>query len=259
VARVRREQQLVLSERSAGSELELRMAPGVLSLVRFDAEVVRAELKGTGAERFVRMEVAARSVQLESLRELAASEEVKLEVLLGQSPVHARLVFRLVSHPAEVDSRVDVELRPRSSRTAPELESVGPRREDGPASSFPVMEMMRRLGFSTGRFEGDAVGTGVRVERNWDYRVARGRLIVLDVRNPEGARPWFSSEVVRVSPAGVVLKGGGGWAVHMEAPIEPGGRGEVVVAAPEVERDAPVRLEVREKGGSRVIRMKAGR
>jgi uncharacterized protein (TIGR02268 family) len=261
IARVRREQQLVLSERSTGGELELRVAPGVLSVVRFDAEVVHAELKGAG--RLVRLEVAAHSVQLELLRELAARDEVKLEVLLGQSPVHARLVFSLVSHPAEVDTRVDVELRPRSSRTAPEPEPeperASPQREDGLASAFPVTGMMRTLGLVTGGFQGDAVGSGVRVKETWDYRMASGRLIVLDVRNPEGARPWFSSEVARVSPAGVVLEEGGGWTVHMGAPIEPGGRGEVVLAAPEVEREAPVRLEVREKGGSRVIRMKEGR
>jgi uncharacterized protein (TIGR02268 family) len=244
----------VLSELPAGGELELRVATGVLSVVRFDAQVVRAELKGAEAERLVRMEVAARSLQLEPLRELTASDELRLEVVLAQAPVHARLVIPLVSHPTEVDTRVDLELRPRSSRTA--AESASPRREDGPPSPFPVTGMMKKLGFSTDEFHGSALGTGVRVEETWDYWVARGRLIVLDVYNPEGARPWFSSEVVRVSPAGVVLEGDGGWAVHMEAPIEPGGHGEVLVVAPEVERDAPVRLEVRERGGSRVIRMK---
>jgi hypothetical protein len=132
----------------------------------------------------------------------------------------------------------------------------GPRCEDGPSSLFPVTGMMKKLGLSTGDFQGSTLGTGVRVEKTWDYRVARGRLIALEVHTPEGARPWFSSEVMRVSPAGVVLEGAGGWTVHMEASIEPGGRGEVVLAAPEVESDAPVRLEVREKGGSRVIRMK---
>jgi hypothetical protein len=63
VARVHREQQLVLSERSAGGQLELRLAPGVPSTVRFDAEVVRAELKGLEAERLVRLEVSARGRQ----------------------------------------------------------------------------------------------------------------------------------------------------------------------------------------------------
>jgi uncharacterized protein (TIGR02268 family) len=254
VARVRREQQLVLSERPAGGELELRVAPGILSLARFDAEVVRVELKGVGAERLVRLEVSAHSVQLEPLRELSVRDELKLEVVLAQAPVHARLLFSLVSHPTEVDTQVDLELRPRSSRAAPE--SVSARREDGPSSRFPVTGMMKKLGLSTGEFQGRAVGTGVRVERTKDYRVAHGRLITLEVRNPEGAQPWFAAEVVRVSPTGVMLSGGGGWVVHMEAPIEPGGRGEVVVVTPEVERDVPVRLEVRERGGRRVIRMK---
>ena len=256
VARVRREQQLVLSERPAGGELELRLAPGVLSLLRFDAEVVRAELKGAaGAERLVRLEVAARSLQIEPLREVAAKEELKLEVVLAQASVHFRLVFSLVSHPTEVDTRVDLELRFRSTRMAPEPEIASPQREGGPSSRFPVAELMKKWGLSTAAFKGDAVGTGVRVTETRDYRVASGRLIVLHVRNPEGARPWFSSEVVRVSSAGVVLEGSGGWAVHMAAPIEPGRHGEVVVVTPEVERGAPVRLEVREKGGRRVIRM----
>jgi uncharacterized protein (TIGR02268 family) len=259
VARVRREQQLALSEQSAGGELELRLARRVLSTVLFDAEVVSAKLKGVDAERLVRLEVFARSVLLESLQELATRDELKLEVLLGSAPVPTQLVFVLVSHPTEVDTRVDLELRPRSNRPAPEPETESPRREGAPSSRFPVTGMMKRLGLSGSDFQGRSIGAGVRVKWTWDYRVAHRRLLVLDVLNPEGARPWFAVEVMHVSPLGEVLAGGGGWTVHMEAPIEPGSRGEVVVMAPEVERDAPVRLEVREKGGSRVIRIAESR
>ena len=44
VVRVRREQQLVLARVPAGSEPELRVAPGITTVVRFDAEVVHVGL-----------------------------------------------------------------------------------------------------------------------------------------------------------------------------------------------------------------------
>jgi len=259
VVRVRREQQFVLARVPVGSELELRVAPGITSVVRFDAQVEHVQVKREGAGQLVWWDVAGQSLLVEPRRELASFGPLPLEVVLVQGSIRIRLVFLLVSHPGEVDTRVDLELRLRSLRTATELEAASPQHEGGSSSRFPVAEMMKKWGLSTAAFQGDAVGAGVRVTGTRDYRVARGRLIVLDVRNPEGARPWFSSEVVRVSPAGVVLEGSGGWAVHMEAPIEPGRHGEVVVVTPEVERDAPVRLEVREKGGRRVIQLEEWR
>jgi uncharacterized protein (TIGR02268 family) len=250
VARVRREQQLVLSERSAGTELELRLAPAVTTVVRFDADVERAELKGPG--RGVRMDVAARSLLLEPLEELPPGEPPTLEVVLAQGPDRFQLRFPLVSHPSEVDSQVEVELRPRLARSPPVPQPPVSRSEPEPLSRFLLSQDLEKKApaVSATPFKGEAVGTGVTVKNKWDCRSGGKRHLALLVFNPLGGRPWLASEVVRLPTAG---GGHGRWTVVMEGPIEPGAVGTVVVAVPEEEAAAPVRVEVREKDGGRSL------
>ena len=58
MARVRREQQLVLSRVPAGSELELRVAPGITSVARFDAQVEHVQVMREGLEHLIWWDVA---------------------------------------------------------------------------------------------------------------------------------------------------------------------------------------------------------
>jgi len=255
VARVRREQQLVLSERPAGTELELRLAPSVITVVRFDAEVERAELKGVGPERGVRMDVAARSLLLEPLEELPPGEPPTLEVVLVQGPARFQLRFPLVSYPSEVDSHVEVELHPRLTRSPPEVHPPATSRgELEPFSRFMLSRDLKQdePPVTTSRFNGKAVGTGVLVKKQWDCRSGGKRLLALLVFNPVGGRPWLASEVVPLPPAGGNRRSSGWWTVSMESPIAPGSFGQVVVVVPE-EAAAPVRVEVREKDGGRSL------
>ncbi len=107
-------------------------------------------------------------------------------------------------------------------------------------------------------FQGDAVGNGVIAKEVWDYRTVRGRAFAIHVHNPAGSKPWVALDVVPLLPAGAMPAGGGPWIVSMEAPIEPGGTGLVVVEVTE-KADEPVRLQVREKDGSRGVRLEEGR
>lgn len=258
VVRVRREQQLVLAQVPAGSEPVLQVAPGITTVVRFDAEVVRAELKRKGACP-VQVDVAGHSLLIEVQGELAPGERLPLEVVLVQGQTRTRLVFQLVSHPGEVDARVDVELRPRSARSEPGPEDAPSRREAGPFSRMVFSGVMGESGVSGGVFKGRAIGRGVHAKNARDYRAERGWAITFLVDNPVGARPWVASEVVRLSPAGEVREGGGQWAVSMAAPIEPGATGLVLVESAEAGASTPVLLEVREEGGSRVVRVEESR
>jgi uncharacterized protein (TIGR02268 family) len=262
VARVRREQQLVLSEQPAGTELELRLAPSVTTVVRFDADVERAELKGTGPGRGVRMDVAARSLMLEPLEEVPSGEPPTLEVVLAQEgPVRFLLHLRLVSHPSEVDSQVEVELRPRLNRVPPAPQPPVSRSEQESLSRFLLSWDLEKEApaVTSSLFKGDAVGTGVSVRKKWDCRSGGRRHLALLVFNPVGGRPWLASEVVRLLPAGANSGSRGRWTVAMEGPIAPGSFGQVVVTVPEEETAAPVRVEVREKDGERRLLLKEGR
>ncbi|HEX8821151.1 MAG TPA: DUF2381 family protein [Archangium sp.] len=261
VARVRREQQLILSERPAGTELELRLAPSVTTVMRFDAEVERAELKEAGFGRGVRMDVAARSLLLEPLQELPPGKPLRLEVVLIQGTARIRLRFLLVSHPSEVDSQVDVELRPRSARSPLEPEPPASRSGLDPVSRFLLSQDLSEEAPSVSAilFKGDAVGTGVLVKKTWDCLNGRKRLLGLRVFNPVGARPWLASEVVPLSSTDGAPGSGGRWEVNMEAPIEPGAFGRVVVAVPEEQAAAPVRVQVRERDGDRSVLIQEAR
>jgi hypothetical protein len=195
-------------------------------------------------------DVAGHSLVIEPRRELASGERLPLEVVLAQGQSRIRLVFQLVSHPGEVDARVDVQLRPRANRQGPEVPS--PRREEGPFSQMVLSGVMGMSGITAGMFRGSVVGKGVRADHPWDYRAARGRAITFLVHN-DGARPWFASEAVPLSLAGEVPEDGSRWRVNMAAPIEPGEKGLVVVES--VGEGGPVRLEVREAGGYRNVRV----
>jgi uncharacterized protein (TIGR02268 family) len=259
VVRVRREQQLVLARVPAGSELELRVAPGITSVVRFDAQVEHVQVKREGAGHLVWWDVAGQSFLVEPRRELAAFGPLPLEVVLVQGSTRIRLVFLLVSHPGEVDTRVDVELRPRSARSEQEPELASPRREGGPFSRLVLSGVMGQLGVTGGAFRGKAVGSGVSATNPREYRAERGQAITFLVHNPEGARSWVASEVVRLSRAGEGSEGGGRWTVSMEAPIAPGASGLVVLESAEDGAGTPVRLEVREAGGGRSVRVEEAR
>lgn len=255
VVRVRREQQLVLAQMPTGGEPELRVAPGIPTIVRFDAELVLAEVKSEGARRSVSVDVAGHSFIIEAQRELESGEKLPLEVVLVQGQTRTRLVFQLVSHPGEVDARVDVELRPRSARSESESDAVSPRRSVGPFSRLVFSGVMGESGVTTSTFSGKVIGSGVFAKNLKEYRAERGRAIVLLVHNPAGARPWLAAEVVQLSLAGESREADGRWTVAMDGPIDPGATGRVVVESVGQGADGPVLLEVREEGGSRGVRV----
>ncbi|HSP79104.1 MAG TPA: DUF2381 family protein [Myxococcaceae bacterium] len=255
VARVRREQQLLLAEQPSLTELELRVARGVPTLVRVDEDVKIIEVKHAELGDQVWVDVASHSLQLEPLRPLAPGERLPLELLLQQGSTRTRLVLLLVSHPNEVDTHVSLELRPRSARQAPAPESPPPdsSEEDSPPPAVRTEEV--ELTGVTDPSLITVLGTGVTAKHAQHYRAGADRFIVFRVYNPEGARPWSASEVVRLSPTGVALPGSSGWTVSRKATIAPGSSGLVMLKAPPGEPIAPVRLEVREQGGSRGVRL----
>lgn len=169
------------------------------------------------------------------------------------------LEVTLVSHPGEVDTRVDMELRPRT-RSEQEPELTPPQCEGGPFSHLVFSGVVGESGITRSGFKGTVVGSGVSVRSPRDYRAERGRAITFLVQNPTGGSPWIASEVVRLPSAGEVNESRGRWTVSMEAPIAPGATGLVVVESVEDGTGAPMLLlEVRETGGSRSVRVEETR
>lgn len=103
--RERKERRVVLSD----SPIELHVARGVPTIVVVDAPFDRdsVELEGL-TDRFRLAEVGDRSLLLEPIEDLAPGERLELRARLLRGSTQEQILFVLVSHPSEVDARVEV-------------------------------------------------------------------------------------------------------------------------------------------------------
>jgi uncharacterized protein (TIGR02268 family) len=252
--RVRREQQLAPSESPAERVMDVWVTPFVTTLLRFDAEVERAELKQEGRERLVDMAVMNQFMVLEPRRWLAPGERPVVEVRFKKGTVPARMMLRLVLSQVEVDTRLDVELRPRANQSPLAAWGEGLEQMEDNLARFVLSGVVGRdangLGVAS---DVRSVGSGVRAGEVSNYRILRRRILAFQVENPKGEKAWAAPEVVDLSSTDTRPTGSGGWVAHVEAPIEPGGSGWVVLVGPRQESSAAPMLEVRERGGGRGV------
>jgi uncharacterized protein (TIGR02268 family) len=254
--RERQERRLVLSELRPGEVPRVRVAPGVSTLLLFDAELGAVSLEERG--RFARVEVAGRALVLRPAEALEVGERLRLEVTFADGLAPARAVFALVTDPERVDGEVEVERRPRTAEEL-QLELDALRARCG-ASALAQLALWGRLGresLRSGAFTGRYSARGLEVKPPWVHRTSARRVLLIQVRNPQGAAPW--------APGEALLWGMGEAAEPRSVPVyldafrlEPGDGGLVVV---EIETGAASRwrLEVREKGGERSIELVEGR
>jgi uncharacterized protein (TIGR02268 family) len=246
----------VLSELRPGEVPRVYVAPGVSTLLLFDAELGEVSLEGRG--RFSRVEVAGRALVLRPAGALEAGERLRLEVTFADGLVPARAVFALVTDPERVDGEVDVERRPRTAEELQaELDALHARCG---ASALAQLALWGRLGreslLSEG-FTGHYLARGVRMEQPWVHRTSTWRVLLLQVRNPEGTAPWVPGEALLWRPGEAADPRS--VPVYLDAfRLGPGEGGRVVVEmAPGTA--AHWRLEVREKGGNRHLELEEGR
>jgi len=105
-----------LSVATADKPVELRVAPGYLTALEFDSPVDRdSVVLGDGGSRFALFEVTARTIVLKPVMELGPARGVELIVPFEDGAAPSRIVFSLVTHPAEVDAQVMVSRLPRTA------------------------------------------------------------------------------------------------------------------------------------------------
>ncbi|WP_246137128.1 DUF2381 family protein [Myxococcus llanfairpwllgwyngyllgogerychwyrndrobwllllantysiliogogogochensis] len=107
-ARERQERRVALSGSPAEPVPELRVAAGVLTSLVFDVPLDRSSVELEGRERFRLVDVGERILALEPAVDLGPGERLGLRVRFAGSPAQDRGVFVLVSHAAQVDTRVEV-------------------------------------------------------------------------------------------------------------------------------------------------------
>ncbi|WP_021781343.1 DUF2381 family protein [Myxococcus hansupus] len=269
-ARELKRRRVALSVATADKPVALHVAPDYLTALEFDSPVARdAVVLGDGGSRFALFEVTTRAIFLKPAMGLGPGRSVELIVPFADGAAPSRVVFSLVTHPAEVDVQVMVSRLPRTAdaiqaelddvraacaANAAELEVLRARS----AASGPVgmifAGLLDRGGLQSGRVEpgiGQKGEGGLEFREGWTHRTSSWATLALRVHNT-GAEPWTPVEArLTVAANGERINV---LAVRMKEPrIEPGGTALVVVetGAPTWPEGAALRLELRDGGGTR--------
>nr|WP_253905970.1 DUF2381 family protein [Corallococcus exiguus] len=268
--RERRDRRVVLP-RPGEPILEVPVAAGILTTLVLDSALDRASMELEGRTRFKLVDVGERSINLEPVVELGAGEHLMLRVRFadGAFPEHA--VFALVSHPAVVDTRVEVSRRPlapealqaelsevRAQLAAKEAE-LAALRARGDAGSPAALALAGLLGVDgvsarkVGLQPETEMQSSLRVMNGFSLRASAWRVVSVEVKN-YGKTPWTPTEArLTHSTGGVPVQVLG---VHMKQPqIGPGEVGTVVVETKVPAWDAGTlfRLELVDATGTRPL------
>nr|WP_255203398.1 DUF2381 family protein [Myxococcus sp. AM011] len=256
-----------LTVATADKPVELHVAPDYLTALEFDSPIDRAAVSlGDSGSRLALFEVNARSIVLKPAMDLGPGRGVELIVPFADSAAPSRVMFSLVTHPAEMDAQVMVSRMPRTAEAIQaeldevratcgakdaELEALRARTvASGPAGMI-LSGLLGDEGFRARRSPVLGAADGLEPEEAVTYRAGGWGAVALRVRNT-GPQPWTPVEA-RLS---MVASGEriNVLAVRMREPrIEPGGAALVVVetGAPNWPERALLRLELRDKDGGR--------
>ncbi|NOK23016.1 DUF2381 family protein [Corallococcus carmarthensis] len=268
--RERRDRRVVLP-RPGEPVLEVPVAAGILTTLVLDSALDRNSVELEGRTRFKLVDVGERAINLEPVMELGAGEHLMLRVRFadGAFPEHA--VFALVSHPAVVDTRVEVSRHPlapealqaelsevRAQLAAKEAE-LAALRARGDASSPAALALAGLLdadGVSARRVAQQPekeMQSSLRVMDGFSFRATAWAVVSVNVMNA-GKTPWTPTEARLTHSTGgaqvPVLS------VRMKQPqIGPGEVGTVVVETEGAawKRGTLFRLELVDATGARPL------
>lgn len=264
--RERIERRVVLSGNPAEAVLELRVAPGVATVLLFDAPLERGGMELEGRARFRFVEVGERTLLLEPSVELGQGERLILRVRYSDGASPAQGAFALVSTASEVDSRVEV-FRRRDSIELLQVELAEVRSQlaskdaalnalharcaaSGPAGLViaGLLDIDGVRGHRVKRVDATNRAGGLALEDGLALHAASWSVVSILVRN-DGPEPWTAttarlsslSSGERVDVVAVRTKG---------SAIAPGESGLVVIEtkAPPERAGEIFRLEVGEEG-----------
>ena len=235
-ARQRQDRHLSLSALAEQPLPEVRVAVGNLTTLVFSAPLAPDTLE-VDCTRFKLADVGEHILTLEPATELGPGERLLVKVRFKDGAAPAQALIALVSHPSEMDGKVEVErqvstpeaLRRALSQREAELEQLKAQcQREGP--SKPMLSEMPFAGAAplhTGPARTPADARGMHLERTWNYRDESSRVFILQVLNPPDQGPWVLGQARVTGPNGEpisLLK------VKMTpAELAPGHRGKVTL------------------------------
>jgi len=261
--RTKRERPVAVAVNPVAPLPEIRVEKATPTWLLFPTEIAKSTLTIDGVLRTVDkvavpvdesririVDVGERSIIVQPEADLGPGERHELTVFFADGRAPARAAFVLVSDPAEVDSRIDVERREPPNAACPaEAPRAPPRPED-----FVLLGYVDKSGVQTGtvaQTEDDS--RGLRSESGWTYRGAAWALVDVRIWNLAGQRPWTPGEATLTGKGGVTLRArvvteGGG-----EVAPDKSLRVLAVADTPPPEAGGGFALEVRGTGGRSLV------
>ena len=225
------------------------IAESTLTVDEQPRTVDTAAVPGGGARIRV-LDVGKRTILVQPVEDLRPGERHELAVFFADGSAPARAAFALVTDPAEVDTRIDVERRELPTAACPvEAPRPPPRPED-----FVLMGYVTRDGVQTGPVdEASDAAQGLRSLAGDAFRGTGWVLVDVQIKNMAGHRPWTAREAT--------LTGRGGAAFRARVVTERGGEvapGEslrvlVVAAPPPPSAGESFTLEIRGSAGRSLV------
>ena len=225
------------------------IAESTLTVDELPRTVDTAAVPGNGSRIRV-LDVGKRSIIVQPVEDLRPGERHTLTVFFSDGRAPARASFVLVSDPAEVDSRIDVERpEPPTAACPTEVPRDTPRPED-----FVLLGYVGKDGVQTRPVdEASDEGRGLYSRLGVTYRGAGWVLVDIRIENATGQQPWTPREATLAGKAGVTLPtrlvpvGG--------ADAAPGESLRVLVVAdsPPASAGDSFALEIRGTGGRRLV------
>ncbi len=236
------------------------VAPGVLTTLVFPTPLERSSVVLAEQEaHFALVDVGDRTLTLEPQGKWGAQKRLELQARLLDGTL---VTLVLVSHPSQVDGRVNVE-RPRPAASS--QAEVDPKDQElaalkarcgvnGPASMVR-QGLLDFTGVQAVAFQGKEPAdnpSGLKLTKGIGYRGNQWALVELWLHNLPGQKPWTPGRARLIGVDGrevPVL------AVHLDAPLQPGERARVVVDAQRPPDDAGrvFRLELSDSSGERLL------
>ena len=242
----------------------LRVARGTLTTLTFDSALDSKKMQLEGrSTHFERVVADERTLTLKPKVELKPGERLLLSVRFADSAAPQQATFELIAAGEEVDASVEVVRRARDvealeaalAATQAQLAALQARYgEAGPESAVLagwLTENIRVIDLDTRAPPGNA--SGLWVEKDFAFRAEKWSLVVIQLSNAPGARPWALGQVRLTSARGAPVKV---LSARLDKPhLEPGEKGLLLVRteAPWWDLNEELRLELRDAEGGRAL------
>ncbi|MGE6758563.1 DUF2381 family protein [Corallococcus interemptor] len=237
-SRERQERRISLPDSASEPVPELHVAAGAVTLLLFDAPLDRASVELEGRERFRLVDVGERILALEPAADLGPGERLGLRVRYFDGARPEQAVFVLVTHPSEVDARIQLFRRAQSipalhaelAEVRAELAALRARSEVSSPADLALAGLLDAKGVSARRIfrrPEQEMQSSLDFVSGFSLRASLWGVVSVEVEN-HGKTPWTPTEARLTSSAGSVPVQVLG--VRMKQPrIGPGEVGTVVV------------------------------